>query len=564
MAKKDGILCSCKVFVLYIIINVATTSAFVATRYACMSTKRDTFEENHCLSDSYMRTILSVYFTIITIVLASAISEATCAYRTLKLKEGINEGVYVAMMSRSPSCIFMSMKTRWSLIIVFIMATWIFPQMIQPLSNIGIKSVNVYIPNESTAAVYSKESLYNADLSANRDITSSVVALSQLRKYSGGLSSVIKDGRVETTVLRSGFVTASSIVDGDISNCFKYNETAAIVGTECDQEQHYGQNVNTFATAGSLMNKRVILTDEAKGLARVDYQIYDLAYENGQFNATYITAVCYNVTTTSNGCISDAITVTKCKASAQLGVYEIIYTVATGNIGVIRLVSNLTTVDIGTFTNVLANISNSISTSLYNPPQQDSASENDPCSLESNPYAISVGLYEASAGFEQGLFNNSNSNLCHARISSAASITLGYLWANQVANKESNIRNAVLSSIGIKTYIGTLATWIIAGSIVGCTVITCVFGAAATVMCPINVKDSNETSLMNNIDNDTLLAKRINRASNDNSKQRKESFNNVLYCREEQIHVNFGKHTQTLRIGYNPNGVIPSRHVHYE
>ena len=83
------------------------------------------------------------------------------SYRTYQLVYGIEEGIFVALAGDF-GYRWKSMKTKWKYVILLIMMFQYGPQLLQILSNLAIKTVRIYVRNDSTVSIYDSYSYYNA------------------------------------------------------------------------------------------------------------------------------------------------------------------------------------------------------------------------------------------------------------------------------------------------------------------------------------------------------------------------------------------------------------------
>lgn len=64
-----------------------------------MNSRTNDFIDSYCLDDNKMRAVVSSILTLIIFTTAEALSNAVKSFRTCRLSDGINEGVFVAMAS---------------------------------------------------------------------------------------------------------------------------------------------------------------------------------------------------------------------------------------------------------------------------------------------------------------------------------------------------------------------------------------------------------------------------------------------------------------------------------
>ena len=226
-------------------------------------------------------------------------------------------------------------------------------------------------------------------------------------------------------------------------------------------------------------------------------------------------------------------TVAACRTAITLSIKTIIYTVWSDNFRVIGFRSNDTTVDIGLFAAQLI--------------EYAAAPEG----------AAAYGQNTVESGYDSGYESVINDfsvgtsivdypNVLHARFCAAASLTLHALWASYGMENPVNFtdpvytvtgQNVQLHNLVIQTYVPTRSMALIAGSLLGFTLLVCSLGMWYAHLSPINLKDASDASILPNVDDGIIKQKRhAMGASNDPRVQCRLAFEPgaVLFCREAE------------------------------
>lgn len=569
MSSKNGCIKVSGIFAACIIAMFLVVAGFIALQQLCMNNDDAAFVSGYCFRDNYTRTLVAAIFTVAIFILNVAVSKAIDAYRTAKLTNGINEGVYIAMSAYSIQYKLKSLKKKkWAPVIAVIMLFSYAPGSLQTFGNLGIDVKTVYVKNKSTATIFTARSYYNATAlpQANNNIENYLNAVYNMRLY-GGSSNSISDGKnVKTIIIRNGYTRVATIVDGDDSNSFKRNETIGTVSTSCTRSFVENTTVKTFITPvttsyNSSFNNNI-----------GTIVLYDITYTVVSpnvvtFNSTLLIGQCTSscLSITEKSIISGLYTV--CNSNLTMSEDEIIYTVGSANITTVNIISKNTTVNVDTIGSLVSSYTSSVTGAPSN--------IQDP-----NFISGALGLY---IEFPNGLFNDSLSNIVHSQICSATSHSLSFL-RNLYGTENldpSTITSEELITAGnnslqstdfvflyntiLQTYVSNVTTAIISGVLIGLTVLVCLAGMYYAVVSVINIKDATESAIICNVDNDFIVNKR-HTPSNDPSEQRNKTFddNNDIYCRVNAYTDMRGQIVKRISITNNSHvGEIPNKKEHY-
>ena len=498
----------------YLLVNCLLVSIFVVLRYECMDAKENTFKTSYCLSDSHMRTLLSAILTVITYSLCAAIFDFVRYLRVMTLKAGVDEGVYITLATSNPLYFARACLTRWFLIIYMVAAFNSGQLFIQPLANLGIKTVNVYVKTKSTATIFNHESLYNGSTGAfPTDVQYFFPSmLSVLNTYSASSNSIygmggdgiILKGRIgpTTNIIRNGYVVEQYIKMSNPSNSFQDTEVIGVLTTACNP----GTPVpfgNTFSFAeedGASQGQRYIMK-------------YDILAPN---EANFTTAFAIGDIDSSSYASAE------CFSRLVIQQYDLIYTVNTGTVQAVRFLTNVTTVNL---------------TQLLPITQQYAESIESAGSLSDNIY-FQVAVNTVFLKFGPGLFEFPASNICHSRLSGAVSLALQYLWDASLNYKTDTVVVPLSSKVQV-TYMSTLDLWLIAGSILIFTFAVSISGIACSLRCPpeLRVKGFNENAMVDIIDKNTYVWERMNQSliPNSNRARLQDVFGNRISYKNGRV-----------------------------
>jgi hypothetical protein len=172
----------------------------------------------------------------------------------------------------------------------------------------------------------------------------------------------------------------------------------------------------------------------------------------------------------------------------------------------------------------------------------------------------------SSISIGTGMFNNSFENELHARVCSAASISLRNLFAFSAISGDNDLNSLYsgLQKIDLYTpipqaYMPVYFVWIIVAFFLTFVVVLITIDFFSFMMSPVNIKETNELALIDNIGR-SMAAKRSNyHLSNDTDEQNVVSFRHNMYIREENTLS--GK---KVMIEYEDNGMVPNKSIPYE
>ena len=590
-------------FICYVGASCVLGVAVIVLQYQCMYANKGQFITSYCYYDSEMRAVIAAIVTLSVAIIGFALSDAILAFRTYALSRGINEGVFVALAI--PSGIMyktMAMfKTRWCFVVLMVLVLHVAPMSFQTLSNLAIKTAAVYVRNKSMATVYDAQSYYNATSSLGNtppNYVNAINLLSSLKKFESSAVSLLINSKVQTNVVRDGFVGVTHVVDGDTTNAFKHNETVTKIATSCTPTLAINSLPNYVTNTSNILGPFQFENS-------CSVYIYDIQYAILSLNIiTFHTVLSLGrVTNCTNSATNEyEFSVVTCDSTLIINKAEIVYTTSTGSISINHILSNVTTVDVTNFASLIINITTSIEqsvvlsssfsslASLYAEHAQLAQNISNTIDYELQTYeneevllynathnALFAQLYNGTfaaingitvlgtvlanlsndlvqfsnilnnlvytqydisvantfGNFEQGLFNESTSNLAHTRIVTSVTLALNLLWNNYngvgnnfTANdKELNLHNIVQLAFLKRVY-----AYVFAGLIVGITLILSIIGTLCTLLSPINIKPNNETAIIDNFNTDVISERSQLDMSNDPVAQRLYSFTKTLYA----------------------------------
>ena len=587
MARKYGFCMQYGSFILYTALVSGLVAGLVLLQELCMNNDDDTFVSSVCLSDSNMRAIVAAFLTVIIALLNRAVTDAVAAYRVAQLAQGINEGVYIAMGSNNPYYRLRALGTQWWAVMALLIVGGHTPASLQTVANLFIKTSSVYVRNQSTALVYSRYSYYNvsavseqgsvaafpppsgepdvgalglsnatlSQLPQKGDLTSAFDVLAQGLVYSyTGSSTRGNNGHVNTTVIRSGYLSGTLFQTVDVSDSVRDTETVALVSTICSMEAIAGplQGVLTstsvrfnLSDASAGAGSFVVVVLDADGAVAPDAL---LAFNTSAFVGECISCAGADL---SGFVIGER---ANCTSTVQFQEQQIIYRLSTGGVTPIGLVNSSTTVQPAVAEIFITAFIDSVLTG--------------PVAVQN--VQISQGIVQAilNTDFVQGYFSVGTYNFLHTIVCSAASQTLGRLWT--IAQGPNAVLSTVpLYSLKFQTYVSSHNMAVFASAVVAATLMVCILGSVYTSQSPINIKDATENALIENLTEEVIRRKRNNPASNDPAKQRELAFSHtdglpvLIYCREHKYVDSNGAGVCKVAIGYDSGGVLPDKLIDY-
>ena len=462
-----------------------------------------------------MRAVVAAIITLSVTTISLALNDATLSLRTYVLSFGINEGLFVAL-ALSSSIVYKMMaiyRTKWGLIVLFILLLHIAPLSFQTLSSLAIKTVGVYVSNKSTVLVYDAKSYYNVtNLSISPSYINALEMLGDLKKFESSSVSFLSNEYVVTNVVRDGYVQNTRIIDGDTTDAFHHNETIATVSTSCVSSV-FSDTLENYISPVSHYILNVYETECGIYIYDLHYTIADNSILLYSSFAVGIATNCSNITTAEF-----LFDVETCDSSIITAEADFIYTISTGYIVPVRVLNSTTTVNIPDLASLITNISISIEVSSLQINQRN---------VEYVEYI--TGVSDLFAGFDQGLFNNSLGNIVHARTVSSAAIALNTLWNLNSLNDAKNNADKVVHNIVQIAFFKRVYAYVFSMVIIWFTVIISFLGIIMTYLAPKNTIPNNELALMDNVDATVFEDRRD--MLNDPVKQRAYAFNKTLHAR---------------------------------
>ena len=535
-----------KAYVLTFALLGALGASFIVLQHFCLNNITDAFVDNYCLSDSNMRTVIASYLTVFAALLSFMVTTAIDAFRVGQLEHGISEGVYIALATSSPfkyKCRTLRLRGKWGALMGVATFLFIVPSYLQTATNPFIYTNTVFVKNKSTARVVPSIQSYDepdSDAAINLlaqegdstfqieqisnfvNFESAFAVLFQVRAFSAGESSFkSRDGNVTTNVVRYSYLDSTVVVDGDLSNALRQQDTLATVNTQCS------------ITVG--------VTSRLVDLQTTSSQYFNVTAEatvSGQsFNATLLFLTDFGFSGNSSSAVSLRATsfigecancqpllasrrvfgnLTTCTSVITFANQEFIYTVGTGGVVPLRTLNTPITVAPYTAGILIAGYA--------------ASADNSVSLLPSNSLYVDALLAQYQA-YPQGLFEDRFSNLMHNKVCSGASQTLGQLWL--LSDSTALLEDVPLYNVVLLTHISTRTAAVTVGVLIVFAVLVCAFGMVCAHKSPINIKAATENALIASVDNDYIAYKRSELASNDPDLQLDRAFDTTtqLFCR---------------------------------
>ncbi len=559
------------------------SAGLVVLQHFCMTHNDGDFVDSYCLTDTKLRTVIAAILTIMGVALTAAVSSAVEAYRTMRLANGINEGVYIAMGSQNIHYQLRAMSTKWAPVMLVIILAFKAPLSIQTLANLGIKTVGVYVRNPSTAQVFNAYSNYSADVQdpiqyplnyVPFKLVNAVSMLAKMRDFrNNGNVTLAEDNRgsITTVVIRDGYVLSGVTRNNDATNAFTRLETVVTVETNCSGSLY--SNLSALSVPPVIAHNRVVgnvtfsdtfAEEFAGGFKSSVYHDHDVLHPGSSLVDIYMGSQIGSILCLPSTCgylsilLPDSVVsanVTTCTSRLRIQDQIVIYTVGAETVTPVEVVSNTTTVNITLFANLIAEYANSVESI---PSQLD-----DPDNVVGYAQAVYF-LYQA---FPSGNFDNTTSgNIAHSKICAAVALVLNLLWTSYgpgetdrsvAAGVGGTTGNAFVTyteplplyNIVQLTHISTTVVVIIAGVLAGCAWVVSLLGMVFAIRSRINIKPATDSSLLHTIPMDATSPHSKQalgwRPSNDPAKQRELEFRpeSMLYCRDVTI---------TYQNPYNP------------
>ena len=545
MAKKYGWFKLQAPFLANISIMLLIGAGLIVFQQLCLNNPDSTFLSGDvCLADSNSRALIAAALTVSTAVISKSVQRTAVAFRTAKLSSGIPEGVFVALGSNAlwNSYIVRAVisRGRWAAPVTLFVLALHSQNVVQTASNLGIHGSQVYVPNAGSANVFDTVSYYNVSNFTvppfHTSEGSAVSVLSKMQQFrNSAVSTLVNGTTVVTSALRDDYINSVNHTLEDNTNAFRHDEVVATLGSTCNLIEYTGPASGLISDTTSTFN--MTYSPDFAGLYVYDASVAVVSPTELVIESRFGQPVCSAAgqcqpllpSTPVRGIIAECVT------TVSLAVQTIIYTVSTDNARVVQFQSNDTTVDINDFAGLLSEYAAS--------PEGAAAAEN------YLPYE--VGYVNVITSFPNGIFNNGQPNVLHARFCAAASLALGLLWeeygsgATSTGNLSSDAvvgnqfllydKNIPLYNLVIQTYVSTRSMALIVGTVVGFTLLVCFVGMVFAHQSPINLKDPLDISLLPNVDDGIMNRKRYTvGASNDPQLQCSMAFDPaaLLFCRE--------------------------------
>ncbi len=575
----------CVVHAALVVSNVLLCIALILLQNRCLNARTDDFVESYCVSDNRMRAVVSFVLAILIFNLAASLIRAVKSFRTYRMMSGINEGVFIAMLSGFNYRLMAIKKRMWTAAILAVMLFEVVPPFWQTISNYAITTELVFVKVEgSKVEVYNEFIDYGKGLDIYVNLPRLLGAegvIPSLASLSNPEISQVIEERVQTSVIRDGIVRniTSSQARDDLS--FKFTDIVATISTSCNSQRR--ENVSFFDD-GEYVKK--MLNGQGSAV---------------RLNSSYTTRDNMSSINTENSilCYGDLsscdITVATCKSYVSLAKEDVIYTGSNRKVKSIQTVDANVDINLHDFTNVTnalvgaperialditsstqvgtvnstSSIPGLVPSAAGDPPNsqvsealndalglitdkipnrkllQDIGFLSDTKPIETGINYIVDGVLLANRAVGTGLFRSAAENELHTRVCSAAAIALTYSQALTIfslkAFPSSKVINAPrqyfdLFTIIPQAYMPVYYVWIVAAFFVLSVVFFAILDFASFFKSKINVRENNELALVDNIGVNMAIARKGQALSNDTDKQMSESFNNrTMYMREEGV-----------------------------
>ena len=443
----------------------------------------------------------------------------------------------MALGSKDVKYCWRSLKTRWWFIITAVLALSYGPSSLQIVLNAVITAVPVYVRTHSTATIFDHTSYYNATAPLSpQNLYNAVQVLSQLGDYNSGSNAVLNVNKtVTSSVLRSGFIGVTNIVDGDGSNAIYHKEVISTATSSCSVPRNTSAPLNDLITSTS----NLVYLHESGVL--VAY-LYDVTFD--VVSPDHLRFYSQSTEIKCQGCYGSILSLqvgaiqSSCVTDVFVSSQEIIYTLGNRDVTEVVATNEATTVDSALFGQLVLNASSSLEAEATT---QDYAS----------------ALLNVFATFPQGLFNTSSHNFAHSKVCASLAISLGFLWSNygtQLAdgqlvngNMYTEFDSAVpVYSVVIQAYMSTAASVLLALGITLCVILLCGVAAFFSGRALINVKSVKENAFFSTTDELDVHNMISNGGSNDEDKQCDLAFSRMLYCSTTQAILQNPNITRTV------------------
>jgi hypothetical protein len=596
MAKsKDSLASYCLAQVALLISTLVCCIILVVLQKKCLNAKKDDIVESYCSTDNRMRAVVSFILAILILIIADSLSRAVKSFRTYKLVNGINEGTFIAMTSGFLYRLKAMKSKKWTILILAVVLLEVIPAYWQIITTYAITTVIVIVKDGgSTAEIYNRGINYGGGVNRLRNWPNRLIGSESLLPSVGVLTnqgvSEMVGGKVMTSVVRDALApnVSSSGFKDDLS--FIYTDVVATIVTSCDTIRR--ENTAFPENISAPYAKKMDSSTGMGGAVSVTSS-YTIVGNKSIFKVNKDFIYCQG----ENKC---NVTHTTCTSDLSLARQKVIYVINTRKVSPIKNIDDNATVSIQDFanlTNILVNAPEQIAFSLSTALGLDLGSDlgldlgsgdivgdfgdiidkvlNAPLSgrkllgmagVDTSINYVVDSVLVSSISIGTGMFNNSFENELHARVCSAASISLRNLFAFSAISGDNDLNSLYsgLQKIDLYTpipqaYMPVYFVWIIVAFFLTFVVVLITIDFFSFMMSPVNIKETNELALIDNIGR-SMAAKRSNyHLSNDTDEQNVVSFRHNMYIREENTLS--GK---KVMIEYEDNGMVPNKSIPYE
>lgn len=577
--KKESFISYCWEPICVALLVLLCNVVLIMLQRLCMSSRTNDFVDSYCLRDKNMRAVVSACLTVIIFALARLVSRTIRSFRTWRLVHGINEGVFIAVGSGVTYRLRSIAKGgTWALVVILIIFIEYVPEFSQTFANVATTTESVYVKSNSTAEFYSDAIDYGGGLETARKVASvvppgpgSFLVLPTSQGYGSASVSTLNQNQVQTFVTREILVTNIKAYN-ESNYSIKHTDVIAKVVTSCSSDRREN---TTFTDTEDRFSK---LENNGTTLASNANSTYKIEEDSAVFKTEKTFVYC--IGTGVNNC---NISTTFCQSRLELSRSEFIYTVGTKKTTFIRIVDKNTTIKISDF----AELVNGLITApeymallsagqLFGQPNSDFSDVlngllcGTKCIL-TNLYVVESALLSTSV-FNTGLFNSSGENELHARVCASASVLLLQLFSLSLGTKGNTTDldpNYALSSerttypslyVPItQAYMSTQFVVAITMFFIVATLILVYLDIYCFHMSPINIKETNELALIDNIGDNIVSVRSKHHLSNDVEKQKIVAFENTLFCKEKGTYPDV-----SVAIEYNNTGNVPNKNTKYK
>jgi hypothetical protein len=502
-----------------------------------MNSRTNDFVDSYCLDDNKMRAVVTLVLTVMIFTTAAMLSNASNSFRTCRLSDGINEGVFVAITSGLTYRIKSIRRRGLGLIILIIVFIEFTPELWQSVSSIAITTEKVFTKTHAKVETYSGRINYGLGV----DYTEML----QIANPPGGLSngdisaatatygnpelSVVKSDKIVTNVVREGLALNITAAEKKSDYSFPFIDVVATVSSNCSVQLQ--ERVSFLDNENAYIK---VMMDGTGAASKFD-STYTTDTDTVIFENTKIVVYCEN-----NSC---NITSSLCTSDVTLSRSSFIYTPSNKKVTITRTIDKDVTISIRAFAdlvNGLVGVPEYLALKYGISLDATSATTN----LAGLSFTRNAILSSRTIGV--GLFDGIAQNELHATVCASAALTLSDLQATSfvaAGNFSVDFNDIYRALYGNTTnnnlylpvnqaYMPTYFAAILFAFFVILSFLLMTVDLVSFRKSLINIKNANELAFIDNIGY-TMASKRLRHSlSNDASEQERVAFENTLYCRQ--------------------------------